>query len=337
MRLTCSKSTMGTLLFLGFNLLSMPIFAQTYSVGIIDGWVPWTTAYIAQEKGFWQEEGFTVEVKQFRNYDTELLKAFQHEAVDFAAVMIGSAVNLILQSPQYTIIYEHDWSHGGDLFIVSNSIDNVNTLKGQKISVYSNALSVTFFLQKILQTADLKLKDIQLIQNANLRVLTQGLKAGAFPAIITYGIEGTIPTKEGFGKVLFTSADFPGVIPEGVVVQRKILQDSPEDARKFMRGWLKAVQWQSNPANETEFFTILNRTFFKGTPYSDEEIRETMKDGKIHSTLSDIKEQNTTALNQFLQEFLTFTTETGVDVKTFNIADYAQTGIALEEAEKIFK
>jgi len=63
---------------------------------------------------------------------------------------------------------------------------------------------------------------------------------------------------------MFTSADFPGVIPEGIVVQNRILSDNPGDVQKFLRGWLRAVKWQSDPANRAEYFAILKRTMFKG-------------------------------------------------------------------------
>ena len=94
---------------------SSAVHARTYKVGLVE-WLPWATAFVAAEKGFWKAAGIDVEVKQFKNYDTENLKSFQFGGTDFALVMLGNAVEMIAKSPKYSIIYEHDWSHGGDIF-----------------------------------------------------------------------------------------------------------------------------------------------------------------------------------------------------------------------------
>ena len=42
--------------------------AKTYTVGVVE-WIPWATAYVASEKGFWKPECLDVEVQQFSEYE----------------------------------------------------------------------------------------------------------------------------------------------------------------------------------------------------------------------------------------------------------------------------
>jgi len=139
------------------------------------------------------------------------------------------------------------------------------------------------------------------------------------------------------GKLLFTSADFPGVIPEGIATHNSIMQNNPEDVKKFMRGWLKALKWQANPENQKEYFAIMNKTMFKNSPYSDEKLKEFESGGKIHTSLDSIVERNEKGIYEYVRELLDYLKQTGVDVKHSQVEKYVNTSLAIDEAKEIFK
>jgi NitT/TauT family transport system substrate-binding protein len=309
--------------------------ADAYKLGLVE-WFAWGTAYVAAEKGFWKAENLDIEIKQFTDYETEHLKAFENGHIDFTLAMAGSAVEMINRKQDYVILYEMDWSHGGDMFILSKDLQSVDQLKGKTIGAYSRSAPVTFFASKILASANLTLQDITLVEVANTKDLNDAFRKNRFPAIINFDPEASKVVQEGVGKALFSSASFPGVIPEVVCVQKKMLQQKPEDARKFLRGWMRALQWQANPANQKEFYAILQNTMFKGAGYSEADLDGFKLGTKIHADLDTIRERNTQGINTHIGELLEHLRQKGTPIGLADPAAYLQADMALEEAAKIF-
>ena len=334
-----SRNTVKTCLIMiiaiCFTSAAVPLYAKTYTVGVVE-WEPWATAYVAAEKGFWKSEGIDVAVKQFDDYMGGSVKAFKFGKIDFGIMMLGNAVDLIRKAPRYTIIYEHGWSHGGDLFILSGKLDGIEDLKGKRIGAYSIAAPIGFFLNKVLQNAHLKIKDVELIEVSNTSKLNKAFRNNVVSAIVSYDPEASKVVGDGTGQLMFTSADFPGVIPEGIVVQNRILKDDPTDVEKFLRGWLRAVKWQSDPANREEYFAILKRTMFKGSSYSAPDFKKFSAGGKIHHNLEDITKRNEQEINEFVKELLAHLKQTGNNIRSYDPHDYISTDLAIKEAKKIF-
>ena len=335
MRRNRNKTLLIAVFAICWIFAAMPLHAKSYTVGIVE-WEPWATAYVAAEKGFWKSEGIDVAVKQFDDYMGGSVKAFKFGKIDFGIMMLGNAVDLIRKAPRYTIIYEHDWSHGGDLFILSGKLNSIEDLKGKRVGAYSTAAPIGFFLDKVLQNAHLKIRDVELIEVSNTSKLNKAFRNNVVSAIVSYDPEASKVVDDGAGKLMFTSADFPGVIPEGIVVQNRILRDNPGDVQKFLRGWLRAVKWQSDPANREEYFAILKRTMFKGSSYSVPDLKKFSAGAKIHGTLEEITKMNEREIQVFIKELLTYLKQNGNGVKSFDPHYYISTDLAVKEAKKIF-
>lgn len=322
-------------------VLAIAIFIQPVStfgeitVGLVE-WFPWGTAYVAQEKGFWKNEGLDVRIMQFESYDMENLKAFEHGRIDFGLMMLGNAVEMIAKSPKYAIIYEHDWSHGGDLFIMSKDLKNISDLRGKKIGLYSDSAPVGFFMSKILEKSGLAVNDVSVMEIPNTKALGKAFVSGRMSAMVSYDPEASKTVASGAGKLLFSSADFPGVIPEGLAASLSLIQNDPETVKKFLRGWLNAVKWESMPENHEEFHEILNRTMFKGSNYSNTELQAFEAGGKIHYDLPTILERNETGVPAYTEKITGYLKQKGDKVDT-RPGDFVKTAYAIAEAKKIFQ
>ena len=324
------------ILLLGLISWSLPGLAKTYKLGLVE-WMPWSTAYVAQQQGFWQAAGIDVVIKQFANYETENLKAFENQKTDFMLSMLGSAIEMINRSPQYVIIYEHDWSHGGDLFILHQSLSSLEQVKGGKIGVYTRSAPIRFFIKKVLDKAKININAVKLVEIANTYDLNQAFKKGKLAAIVSYDPEASKAIKEKVGQLLFTSADFPGVIPEGISVQKPLLEQHPEVIKKFLQGWLRAVQWQANPSNKAAFYTILRKTMFSNHHHTDAELDALNTGGKIHTNLDSILSNNQPDLLAYIKELLFYLQPTEQSLSSLQPQDYIQTQIAITEAQSIFR
>ena len=333
------KQHQGFFLFIGiigfFFLSPGSGFSKSYTLGLVE-WEPWATAYVADQKGFWKSEGIDVQITQFSDYQNGSVKAFKYGKTDFSIMMLGSAINMIEQNSRYTIIYEHGWSHGGDCFILSSKLSDIGRLKNRKTGMYTTTVPVLFFLNKILEKSNLELADIDFLEVSNTVNLNRAFRKGIFSAIVSYNPEASNVIKDGTGKLLFTSADFPGVIPEGLVVQNKILSESPGDVLKFLRGWLRSVKWQQEPENQTEYFQILEKTMFKNSSYTIEELKAFHAGGRIHHTLEQITRANQSGMRSYINALLMFMKKNVRNVRIVDANNYMSTAMALDGAKKIF-
>jgi NitT/TauT family transport system substrate-binding protein len=324
------------ILLLGLISWSVSGLTKTYKLGLVE-WIPWSTAYVAQQQGFWQTAGIDVVVKQFANYETENLKAFENQKTDFMLSMLGNAVEMINRSPKYVIIYEHDWSHGGDLFILHQSLSSLEQVKGGKIGVYTRSAPIRFFIKQVLDQAQININEVKLVEIANTHDLNQAFKKGKLAAIVSYDPEASRAIKEKVGQLLFTSADFPGVIPEGISVQKDILEQHPEVVKKFLQGWLRAVQWQADPNNKPAFYALLRKTMFRKQSHTDAELDAFHTGGKLHIDLDTILTRNQQGAPTYIKELLLYLQQTGQPLRSLQPQDYIQTQIAITEAQAIFK
>jgi len=94
-------------------------------------WPGYVHAYIAQEKGFFKEEGVEVELNLIEEID-DSLKYFQEGKADAAFGLQSDAMLLAAQGVPLRIVYVADFSNGGDVVISKLDIRTVSTLEGQE-------------------------------------------------------------------------------------------------------------------------------------------------------------------------------------------------------------
>lgn len=280
----------------------------------IDSWAANYPANVAESKGFWKAEGVQVEIVHY-DTDTERARAISGGIVHLGNSMLGSAVTWHLEGTPMRILAETDWSHGGDKVIAGKGVE-VAALAGKQIGVYSADIAVAFFLSKVLASKGV---DIAAVELAELEpeALTQQLLAGNLPLIANYDPQADLAVKGG-GRLVATTADFAGVMPEGLVGRADKLGEIPaEQLAKFMRGWAKAVTWSQDPAHFAELSTIVRTQTVTGddAPKTDADVRELLAGVRVHDAKA-LVERNREGLPVWLREvnlFLVATKRKGLD------------------------
>jgi len=295
-------------------ILAVPAFAKEYKVGMIH-WIACSPLNVADVKGFWKEQGLDVQVVNFGS-NQELNAALENKRIDVAQDMVGSWVGLSMAGVPLAILGETDWSHGGDKIIAKNGLD-LTKLKGQTVGIYLEQPSVTFFLGKYLQANALKLSEVKTVE-VEPEAMTDNFIAGRMQLIVNYDPQALRAVKDGDGKVVATSATYPGVIPEGFVARSDVLKDiDPADLTKFFKGWIKAVAWSKDPANWAEYAKILNAKTFEGEkPYPEAELKEMLASVAVHDRQQQL-ERNTSGLKTYLTELHAYLKENGLLKKDF--------------------
>ena len=283
-RLALVRNRLALVVLLGL-IFFLPGYIPTaecreYTIATVS-WAGWSPLHVADEKGMWKNLGLDVHVIDFED-PIVILEAIKAGRIDFAMDMVGSLVGVYMEGTPVTALAETNWSHGGDK-IITRAGTRIEDHAGGPIGVFLKRPSSLYFLGTYLETRGLKLSDFRMVE-INPRDLTAQFKAGRIPVIVNYEPWASKAVKEGTGRVLATSSDFDGCIPEclwGYKAHVKRLP--PQDIRGIIKGWILAVEWINNPENWDEYKTILNeRTFHGEAPYSDAQLRKMFSEVRIH-------------------------------------------------------
>lgn len=245
-------------------------------------WIGWSPLHVASVNGFWDDLGTDVAVIRYDD-PIVILEAIKAKKIDFAMDMVGSLVGVYMKGEPVVAIAETNWSHGGDKIIFRKG-DRLVNHKTDVLGVFLRQPSCLFFLDQYLQKVNLKLSDFRIVE-INPRDLSAQFIAGRLPIIVNYEPWANEALKHGNGEVLATSADFSGCIPECLWGYRRVIRSIPEDdIRNVLSGWIRAVRWLQNPANQNAYYHILKtKTFKTETGLINEDFSDMLKNVRIHN------------------------------------------------------
>jgi NitT/TauT family transport system substrate-binding protein len=214
----------------------------------INAWIGQAPLHIAQEKGFFQEEGLDLST---RAYGTNLdsIPAFLTGRVEGCSAMPSSeVVTLASQGGRFQIVGVMDFSSGGDAILARNSIGEIQDFKGKQIAVQRGGLG-HFFLLQVLQDVGLTERDIRIIDSAP-EVAAQAYQAGNVEIAFTYSpyLEGANAAQPD-GRIIYDSSQKPTAIVDLNLVSAEFAQNYAEATRAFSRGIFRAQEFlKTNPS-----------------------------------------------------------------------------------------
>ncbi len=212
------------------------------------GWWPWA---IAEEEGLFEANNVNVEMRWFDGYieSMEALAAGQldgncqtlNDTISFAAEAVNGEV----------VVLVNDNSAGNDKIIVAEEINSVADLKGKQVAIEEGVVD-DFLLSLALEEAGLSRDDVEILPletgaAAAAFAAGQADAVGAFPPYWLTALE-----REG-SKELVTSADFPGAIPDLLVMSQTIIDERPDDVQAIVKTWFDTLAFmEENPERSDE-------------------------------------------------------------------------------------
>jgi NitT/TauT family transport system substrate-binding protein len=208
-------------------------------------WSLWPGYYplaIAVEKGFFEKHGVQVEPVFYNLYNNQL--------PDLASGMLDGAFTTLSDtmfdsiSSSVKVVLVVDNSAGADQIVAGVDITSPADLRGKRIGVSSTAVSGQLLIRQMLEKNGVSPTDVTFVD-----VPPEGVP-GAIPNLIdagyTYDPFTSAALAKG-GKVIYTSADSPGLIVDVLSMRKEIVRDRPEDVKAFIAAWQEALQyWKDN-------------------------------------------------------------------------------------------
>ncbi|MBV4456514.1 ABC transporter substrate-binding protein [Pseudomonas sp. COR58] len=212
--------------------------AGTLSIGHTT-WVGYGTLYLAQDLGYFKENGLTVELPVVE-------EASMYMAAQASGQLSGSASTIdevLKYRPQFCFkaVAALDDSHGGDGVLVGKHVKSLQELKGQAVAVNEGSTS-QFWLSYLLKKNGMSMSDIT-VQNMTADDAATAFIAGRVPAAVTWEPHLSMVRDKQQGKVLIDSSSTPGVIVDVVALNCSVIEKQPQDVKALVAGLYKAVQY----------------------------------------------------------------------------------------------
>ena len=257
MKLTSTfvKSAKASVLGLVALATSVTANAEPLKIAYSDwpGWVAWE---IGIKKGWFKEAGVEVE---FEWYDyVASMDAYVAGSADAVCMTNGDALVTGATGKPSVCIIMNDISNGNDMIVAAPGIKTIKDLKGKKVGV-EEGFVCHLLLLKGLKDNGMSADDVEIV-NTPTNETAQVLKSGAVSAIGAWQPNSGQALKAVSGSSpVFTSADAPGIIYDGLFVSAESLEKNKEEWAKVVTVWYKIVDFMKDEDNVDEALAILSK------------------------------------------------------------------------------
>jgi NitT/TauT family transport system substrate-binding protein len=177
-------------------------------------WPGWFPLAVADAKGLFKEAGLDVDLKYFVDY-TASLDALVAGQVDVNAQTLNDTIFAVASGAKQQVVVVNDNSTGNDQIICDQSITSINDLKGKTVAAEAGVVD-HFLLLQGLTKAGMTESDIK-FQGIKTDAAAAAFEGGQFDCVAVFAPFTLQALKRPGSKVLFSSKDFPGVIPDHLV------------------------------------------------------------------------------------------------------------------------
>ncbi len=251
-------------------------------------WPPDLIAYLAQEKGFFEENQANVELIKVSGYD-ELLEKKASQEIPY----VWSFTLLDALKEQATgeeadgqVLLVEDYSAGADAVLAApdSGISAVIDLAGKKVGLEEETVG-EFFLNILLSRENMSFDDFEVVSLTSEEV-PEALVSGQIDAGVAY--EPDVSNALEMGATLITdSSQERGVIVDVYVGKHSHIQENKENYERFAQSIFEAADYYNQHPDES--IDIMSKAF----DMDPDELRQTFETLQI-ATLRD----NQTAFNR---------------------------------------
>lgn len=228
--------------------------AEPLRIGYLT-WVGNGPFFVAQEKGFFPEEGVEVELIDMAVHEAGYAGLFAGQVEAIGATVDDLLPRYDADQP-YACVLALDESVGADGILATDEIQTIADLKGKVVGRAATTVS-QFFLNVLLMNAGLSEADIEPVElgaeDAGTAFLMEELDAAVtWEPFLSKG--GQAP----HGHVLADSSETPGLIVDCLLVKTEVFNANLTEFKALARAWDAAVRYVE--AHPKEAIQIMARS-----------------------------------------------------------------------------
>lgn len=160
------------------------------------------------------------------------------------------------------VLFQADWSRGGDAIVVRRGISKVSDLRGKKIAVGELSPSHSFLLW-LLDAGGLSANDVELVFQPNAVDAAEVFKSGQVDAAVVWSPDdiGCVEAVPG-ARVLESTKSASHIIADVFVAKKDYVAENKVMLNQLYEGWMKgAAEINLNDNNKKKAAKILAENF----------------------------------------------------------------------------
>jgi len=211
--------------------------AEPLKVGYSD-WPGFTAWEIAKVKGLFKKNNVDVDLVWFPIY-TDSLTALNTGQLDCNLQTWNDAMAPLAEGIPLKTVVILDNSYGNDAIMAKPGIASPKDLKGKTVATELGTCD-HFMLLKALASAGMTEKDVT-YKNLTVPDAAAAFIAGKVDAAAIWQPWVSQIEREGKGKVIYSSADIPGLIPDIAICKASVVDQRPADIQNFVNTWFDVI------------------------------------------------------------------------------------------------
>lgn len=208
-------------------------------------WVGYGPFYIAQEKGYYTDEGIEVELSVIEDTSARMaaMNAGHTEAL---ATTIDTMPLYLTADIRMQYVFTLDDSTGGDGIVANKDITSIEDLRGKRVAFNAGTVS-EFYITYLLGEAGMSAADIEHV-NMDQADAGAAFVAERVDAAITWEPWLSRARDTEHGHVLIDTSENPGLIVDVLLAPVEVIEARVDDFRALYRAWNRAVDFvKTNP------------------------------------------------------------------------------------------
>jgi NitT/TauT family transport system substrate-binding protein len=214
----------------------------------------------SKESRYYKEYGILVEFKVMDDFAASRA-AWKADELNVQWITADAFPTEVNSFKEYDpkIIFQADWSRGGDAIVVRPGINSVQELKGMKIAVAFGTPSHTFILW-MLEAGNLTVGDVELVEVPSATDAAAMFKAGRVDAAAVWSPDDRECLKSVNGaKVLKSTREATNIIADVFYAKAAYIEKNQEKIKALVEGWLRgAAEINSSASAKQEAAKILS-------------------------------------------------------------------------------
>ena len=218
-----------------------------------------------RQSRFYKDYGFQVEFKVLNDFVASR-EAWKSGEVDLLWATIDAFPTEVndLQKQGYepVVVFQSDWSRGGDAIVVRRGINRVSDLRGKKIAVAELTPSHSFLIW-LLEAGNLSSRDVQIVPQANAIDAAKAFQAGRVDAAVVWSPDDELSLEAVPGsRILQSTRSASNIIADVFFAKRDWLEDNRACVDQLYEGWMKgAAEINASEAAKRKAAEILAEGF----------------------------------------------------------------------------
>ena len=252
--------------FAGISLFTAVLFQQlgyaqtneTLNITVFPG-AQNLALWVAQEKGFFREQGLDINVTLTMNSD-DLRNGLINGKFQIAHSAVDNSVAIVVQTGSPSVILMGGDSSMNELFVQPN-IKTMQDMRGKKLLV--DAPNTAYALQAIRALSLAGVKDtefsLKIVGRTGLRLeemLKNPQDSGASTLNPPFSFEAKKAGLHSLGRLVDLVGPYQG---QGMFALKPWVNGHEATIEKYITAWVKAVRFGLDPMNKTEVMSILQK------------------------------------------------------------------------------